>query len=230
MTVADTPLWLLADQLGPHFHSGDHPHRPVLLVESATALRRRRFHRQKLHLILSALRHTAADLGERATLIKADTYTEALEHYRQPVLVYEPTSFAADRFVQRLRADGRVVEILPTPGFALPRKEFRQWAGGRKRFRLEDFYRDQRRRFGVLMDGDHPVGGRWNFDTDTIGSALRRAARRWRWHRRTTPSRTLSTPGCVAISTRWRRIPSAWMGRDCSPPPPRRPERRWTSS
>ena len=166
MTVADTPLWLFADQLGPHFHSGDHAHRPVLLVESATALRRRRFHRQKLHLILSALRHTAADLGERATLIKADTYTEALEHYRQPVLVYEPTSFAADRFVQRLRADGRVVEILPTPGFALPRKEFRQWAGGRKRFRLEDFYRDQRRRFGVLMDGDHPVGGRWNFDTD----------------------------------------------------------------
>ena len=73
MTAADTPLWLFADQLGPHFHSGDHAHRPVLLIESTSALRRRRFHRQKLHLILSALRHTAADLGERATLIKADT-------------------------------------------------------------------------------------------------------------------------------------------------------------
>jgi deoxyribodipyrimidine photolyase-related protein len=35
---------------------------------------------------------------------------------------------------------------------------------------MEDFYREQRRRFGVLMDGPEsdqvPVGGRWNFDTD----------------------------------------------------------------
>ncbi|HOB47818.1 MAG TPA: cryptochrome/photolyase family protein [Mycobacterium sp.] len=166
MTAADTPLWLFADQLGPHFHSGDHAHRPVLLIESASALRRRRFHRQKLHLILSALRHTAADLGERATLIKADTYTEALSRHRKPVLVHEPTSFAAGRFVERLRAEGRVAEILPTPGFALPRADFRRWAGDRTRFRMEDFYREQRRRFEVLMDGDQPVGGRWNFDTD----------------------------------------------------------------
>ncbi len=166
MTAADTPLWLFADQLGPHFHSGGHAHRPVLLIESTSALRRRRFHRQKLHLILSALRHTAADLGERATLIKADTYTEALSRHRQPVLVHEPTSFAAGRFVERLRAEGRVAEILPTPGFALPRADFRRWAGDRTRFRMEDFYREQRRRFEVLMDGDQPVGGRWNFDTD----------------------------------------------------------------
>ena len=30
----DTPLWLFADQLGSHFHGGEHAHRPVLLVES----------------------------------------------------------------------------------------------------------------------------------------------------------------------------------------------------
>jgi hypothetical protein len=43
-----------------------------------SALGRRRSHRQKLHLVLSALRHAEADLGDRATLIHADTYTEAL--------------------------------------------------------------------------------------------------------------------------------------------------------
>ena len=116
-------MWLFADQLGPHFHDGDNAHRPVLLIESTAALRRRRFHRQKLHLILSALRHAAVELGERATLIKADTYTEALSRYRRPVLVYEPTSHAADRFVRRLQSDGRVLEVLPSPGFALPRAE-----------------------------------------------------------------------------------------------------------
>ncbi len=31
---------------------------------------------------------------------------------------------------------------------------------------MEDFYREQRRRFDVLMDGDKPVGGRWNYDED----------------------------------------------------------------
>ncbi len=111
----DTPLWLFADQLGPRVHGGEHAHRPVLLVEAESALRRRRYHRQKLHLVLSGLRHAAADLGERATLIRAGTYTEALRRYGRPVLVHEPTSFAAAAFVERLRDLGLVVEILPTP-------------------------------------------------------------------------------------------------------------------
>jgi deoxyribodipyrimidine photolyase-related protein len=31
---------------------------------------------------------------------------------------------------------------------------------------MEDHYRGARRRLGVLMDGDEPAGGRWNFDAD----------------------------------------------------------------
>jgi len=171
VTTEETPLWLFADQLGPHVHGGEHAHRPVLLVEADSALRRRPFHRQKLHLVLSALRHAAAGLGERATLVQAATYTEALRSYGRPVLVHEPTSHAAEAFVHRLRDDGLVADILPNPTFALSRNEFQQWAlqkDGRRRdkFRMEDFYREQRRRFGVLMDGSQPVGGRWNLDTE----------------------------------------------------------------
>jgi deoxyribodipyrimidine photolyase-related protein len=44
---------------------------------------------------------------------------------------------------------------------------FADWARGRKRLRMEDFYREQRRAFGVLVDdGGEPLGGRWNFDAD----------------------------------------------------------------
>lgn len=165
--VDDTPLWLFADQLSPNLYGGDHAHRPILLIEAESAFRRRRFHRQKLHLVLSALRHARVDLGERATVMRAANYTEALRRYGRPVLVCEPTSHAADRFVHRLRAEGLVAEILPRSTFALPRADFQRWAGGRRRFRLEDFYREQRRRFGILMDGDtEPVGGQWNFDLD----------------------------------------------------------------
>jgi deoxyribodipyrimidine photolyase-related protein len=162
----DTPLWLFADQLGPHVHGGEHAHREVLLIEATSALRKRRYHRQKLHLVLSGLRHAAHDLGDRATLLRAANYTEALRDYGRPVLVHEPTSFAAEEFVTRLRADGLVADVLPTPTFALPRADFEHWAGNRQRFRMEDFYRDQRRRFDVLMDGADPVGGRWNLDVE----------------------------------------------------------------
>ncbi|MCB0901711.1 MAG: cryptochrome/photolyase family protein, partial [Actinobacteria bacterium] len=68
--------WLFADQLGPHFL--DDWDGRVLLVESRAVLRRRRFHRAKAQLVVSALRHRAAELGERAVFIQADTYAEAL--------------------------------------------------------------------------------------------------------------------------------------------------------
>ena len=46
----------------------------------------------------------------------------------------------------------------------MPRTEFEEWAGDRKTFRMEEFYRAQRRRFDVLMEGGEPVSGRWNYD------------------------------------------------------------------
>jgi deoxyribodipyrimidine photolyase-related protein len=166
VTADDVPLWLFGDQLGPRVYGDEHSTRPILLVEAQSALRRKRFHRQKLHLTLSALRHAKADLGDRATLIRAETYREALHSYGRPVLVCEPTSHSAEIFVRQLCREGLVADILPTPTFVLSRNEFQRWAGNRTRFRMEDFYREQRRRFGILMDGDQPVGGRWNLDAE----------------------------------------------------------------
>ena len=95
--MADAPLWVFADQLGPHVY-GDHE---VVLVESARALGRRPFHRQKLHLVLSGMRHLAEQLGDRVRYLRNDTYREALEQVGRPVLVHEPTSHAAASFSTR---------------------------------------------------------------------------------------------------------------------------------
>jgi len=157
------PLWLFADQLGPHMLEG-HSEREVVLVESQRVMRSRSYHRQKLHIVLSGMRHLAAELGDRATYLEVDTYREALERVGRPVVVHEPTSHAAADLVERLRADGLVEEVLPTPMFALPRAAFDEWAGDRETFRLEDFYRSQRRRFDVLMEAGEPAGGKWNYD------------------------------------------------------------------
>ncbi|MCO5971264.1 cryptochrome/photolyase family protein [Actinoallomurus soli] len=166
--------WLFADQLGPHFL--DTPDQPVLLVESRAVLRRRRFHRRKAHLVLSALRHRASELGDQARFIRTDTYREALGRLDEPVTVCRPTSHAADAFVRSLDD----VEVLPARGFATSAEEFAAWAEGRagRRLLLEDFYRRTRKRLGVLMEPDgEPTGGRWNFDADNREPPPRNAAR-----------------------------------------------------
>ena len=157
--------WLFGDQLGPHFL--DAPDQPALLIESRAVFARRRFHRAKAHLVLSAMRHRAADLGDRVRYLRADTYREALTRVGEPLSVCQPTSWAADRFVRRLAAE-RELAVLPDRGFASPRAEFERWGAGRGRRRLlmEDFYRDARRRLDVLIDGGEPLGGRWNYDAD----------------------------------------------------------------
>ena len=153
--------WLFADQLGPHFI--DDADSGVLLVESTAVFRRRRWHRRKAHLVLSALRHRAAELGDRCVLVASETYRQALADIGETVEVCEPTSRAADALVRRL--DG--VDVLPARGWVLSRDEFAEWASGRRRLLLEDYYRDVRRRLGLLVEEDgSPVGGRWNFDAD----------------------------------------------------------------
>ncbi|MFN8168194.1 MAG: cryptochrome/photolyase family protein [Candidatus Nanopelagicales bacterium] len=155
---------LFADQLGPHFVDDLAPDEQVLLVESRAAFRRRRVHRQKAHLLLSALRHRAAELGDRAVLVRAETYDEALTRAGvdpRTVSVVDPTSYAARRWVRE-----RGMTVLPARGFTLGESEFQAWLGGRRPV-LEDFYRHQRRRLGLLVEPDgEPVSGRWNYDAD----------------------------------------------------------------
>lgn len=155
-----TTRFLFADQLGPHFT--DDAADDLLFVESKGVFRRTRFHRQKAHLVLSALHHRVAQLGERATLVRAETYREALADRTLEVIA--PTSYGARRLIASLP----VVRTMPSRGFVTSEEQFSHWAQSRgpKRLVMEEFYRDARRRTGVLMDGDRPVGGAWNFDKE----------------------------------------------------------------
>ncbi|SDU79754.1 deoxyribodipyrimidine photolyase-related protein [Microlunatus sagamiharensis] len=164
MTESST-RWLFGDQLGDYFLDDDD--QQVVLVESRRVFRRRRFHRQKAHLVLSAMRHRAAELGERCTYLVTETYREALEQVEGPLSVVQPTTWAALHLVDTLVGE-REIERLPARGYVTGRGEFGRWADGRGRRRLlmENFYRDARTRNDVLMKGAEPVEGRWNFDAD----------------------------------------------------------------
>ena len=62
------------------------------------------------------------------------------------------------------------VELVRNDRFLCHPSDFAEWASGKKRLTMEDFYRWQRRRFDLLMEpglsGAEPVGGQWNFDHD----------------------------------------------------------------
>lgn len=171
-----TIRWCFADQLGSHFV--DDADDGVLLVESTGVFRRRVFHRRKAHLVLSAMRHRAAELGRRARYVTADSYVDGLAQAGigpdRPVSVADPTTWGARRLVRRL-ADGGVgpgagsVHVVQARGFASDHAEFAGWVAdrGRRRLLQDDWYRRQRTRLGLLVEPDgSPVGGQWSFDED----------------------------------------------------------------
>jgi deoxyribodipyrimidine photolyase-related protein len=63
-------------------------------------------------------------------------------------------------------AMGLDLEERPDRHFISTPEDFAAWADGRQSLRLEYWYRHLRRRTGLLMAGDQPAGGRWNFDAD----------------------------------------------------------------
>jgi deoxyribodipyrimidine photolyase-related protein len=74
------------------------------------------------------------------------------------------------RVLQMIKAvaetSGRPLEIREDRHFFVSVREFAAHAKGRRSLRMEYFYREQRKRHGVLMEGDGPIGGQWNFDAD----------------------------------------------------------------
>lgn len=59
------------------------------------------------------------------------------------------------------------LEVLADEHFLDTPERFRKWAEGRKQVRLEYYYREMRKRHGILLTADgKPEGGQWNYDGD----------------------------------------------------------------
>jgi deoxyribodipyrimidine photolyase-related protein len=137
--------------------------------------------KQRIALFLSAMRHFAHALREVGRPLQ---YVRLDEPGNRGCLAAELQVTLAtlnpQRVVMTAPGDWRVLKALEAAvqaaGLALELREDRQFyttvrefaahARGRQSLRLEYFYREQRRRHQVLMDGDEPAGGRWNFDDE----------------------------------------------------------------
>ncbi len=140
-----------------------------------------RSHKQRTALFLSAMRHFAIDLmarGIRVRYIKLDapqnTHSFAGE-IKRAVKVLSPLKLRVthpgewrvlDELTDAAASCSIDLDILEDSHFFTALEDFEKWASKRKTLTMEYFYRDQRRKLDILMDGDNPAGGDWNFDKE----------------------------------------------------------------
>ncbi len=150
----------------------------LLVVESAALFDRLPYHQHKIVLVLSAMRHMVARLEREGRTVRTIRQGEGLSFPDGVARLIEQHDVdglawmrAADRGVDR-----RIDRIAVRAGirtrrwadraFLTPEPELDAWFREHPRARMEDFYRWQRQRTGILMEGASPAGGRWNYDAD----------------------------------------------------------------
>ncbi len=139
-------------------------------------------HPKKIAFIFAAMRKFAArlrddgwtvdyfkiDAEDNPKSLNAALMDRAQAHEATDILTTQAGEW---RVIQALEELPLNVTVLPDDRFIATHKEFEDWADGRKALRMEYFYRDMRRKTGLMMEGDKPAGGQWNFDHDNRKSA-----------------------------------------------------------
>jgi deoxyribodipyrimidine photolyase-related protein len=171
-------VWVLGDQLwleqaALQSCAAQSGQTPVIFIESLSHVQVFPYHLQKLVLVWSAMRHFAEELrqtGWQVTYNQAEDFQAPLAEWVQTQKITElrvmaPNDRPFAHLIQALKLPCKV-SLMPNNHFLWSEDAFRQWAKSRKRLLMEDFYREGRRRFQILMVGDRPVDGRWNFDQE----------------------------------------------------------------
>ncbi|NJR60086.1 MAG: cryptochrome/photolyase family protein [Cyanobacteria bacterium CRU_2_1] len=169
-------VWVLGDQLWTeqaalHSCADRQSQIPIILIESLGYVQEHPYHRQKLVLVWSAMRHFAEELRQAGWTVAYETAEDFETPLRQwinaqgitELRVMQPNDRPFTAFLHSIDLPCKLT-LIPNNHFLWTGDDFRQWANRRKNVLMEYFYREGRQRFQLLMEGKHPVGGQWNFD------------------------------------------------------------------
>jgi len=177
-------LLITGDQLSPQLASlkaADRQTDTLLMVEVAEEARSVLHHPKKLVFIFSAMRHFAEQLQENGWNIDyikledpdnsqnfAGEIRRALtRHNANRLLLTAASEWRVLEMMRQWRDELDIpVEILEDDRFLCSTARFEAWASERKQLRMEYFYREMRRDWQILLEGDKPAGGKWNFDSE----------------------------------------------------------------
>lgn len=182
---------VLGDQLDADasvFDDFDPVHDAVWMAEVAHEATQVWSTQPRIALFLAAMRHFRDRLRARGWTV----HYRALGDHAHPtleaalaadlatlgpgkVLAVKPGEWRLAQSLPAVCAEAGVRWIeYPDRHFYCDADDFSEWAGSRKEYRLEFFYRWLRKRENVLMQDGQPVGGQWNFDAHNRGSFDRR--------------------------------------------------------
>ena len=151
----------------------------VLMAEVMSEVTYVKHHKRKIAYLFSAMRHFAESLGKDGIAVRyrrlddADNAGSLAGEVAAAIAVFAPDRIVVSAPGEYRLADemagwqarfGLAVDIRADTRFLCSLGDFAEWAEGRKSLRMEFFYRDLRRRYQVLMEGDEPIGGKWNYD------------------------------------------------------------------
>jgi deoxyribodipyrimidine photolyase-related protein len=78
-----------------------------------------------------------------------------------------PDEYRLDELLNAFSAAINITtKIFDTEHFLSQRKEIGEFFKGKKTFLMESFYRRMRKKYDILMDGNEPLTGQWNYDAD----------------------------------------------------------------
>ena len=174
---------ILGDQLSPEVSSLRDIDKDdiILMAELKTEARYVNHHKKKIAFIFSAMRHFAEDLKTQGLNVLYINYDDpdnsgdftgevqrVLQHHDcDEIIVTAPGEYRLlCVFQDWQRLFNLSVDIRDDDRFLTTIDAFKDWAEGRKSLRMEFFYRELRRQHNILMDGDKPVGGEWNYDSE----------------------------------------------------------------
>ncbi|MBB5685726.1 cryptochrome/photolyase family protein [Sphingobium boeckii] len=154
----------------------------IVMVEVAEETTYVRHHKRKIALILSAMRHFADELradGWVVDYIRLDdpensgSFTGEIaraikRHQPKSIRIVEPGEWRVAKMIKDwAKHFGLPVDVLPDDRFICSILEFQTWAQARGDLVMEFFYRDMRRKTGLLMTADgKPESDQWNLDKD----------------------------------------------------------------
>ncbi|SHF58246.1 deoxyribodipyrimidine photolyase-related protein [Loktanella atrilutea] len=171
-------ILVLGDQLSDNLsalRAGDRDSDVVVMAEVADEASYVKHHPKKIAFLFAAMRKFAERLSndgwtvdyarfeEGETSICGALLAAAERHGADRVIATEPGEW---RLIEALTHCPVQVEQRPDDRFIASHKDFESWAKGRKALRMEYFYRDMRRKTGLMMEGEDPAGGQWNYDHD----------------------------------------------------------------
>ena len=174
---------ILGDQLNldnPALEDFDKNCDHILMVEAPQESTHVWSHKARIVLFLSAMRHHAKlleSLSLPMTYLKLDAHSfatlkEAWLHYidllkPQKIIACEPGDYRIEQDLLSLASETNTpIALRDDTHFMCSRADFKGWAKEGKQLRMEFFYRTMRKKYNVLMQGDEPEGGAWNYDAD----------------------------------------------------------------